>query len=41
MEFSIYNAIKNTEEEKEKDIDKMLNQTEQAVKIIEKDMLTQ
>jgi hypothetical protein len=41
MAFTIYNNVKNTEEEKEKDIETMLEKAEEAVKVVEKDILTQ
>ncbi len=41
MAFTIYNAVKNTEEEKEKDIDELMQKADEAVKVVEKDMLAQ
>ena len=35
MAFTIYNAVKNTEEEKEKDIDELMQNADEAVKVVE------
>ena len=40
MQLNIYNIGKQHEEEKERDIDNQIQKEEQAIMVVEKDMLT-